>query len=300
MIELAFNESAAGALKFAKSMRRGDILQGATAVFGGTEKERQEAIKPRAWNGVPMEGGSKDVATLSLYLDIGDISDTLDMEAGMPVRKKTLDSLFEKYPGVPDEIWKANRNTLSRLQEAKKTSEPVRMWVCAGNPAELCGLYFVCRLMSDSAVPLSVVRVPEMIEKTDSIVSYRSTGDINAEDMGRYAVAYEEPVSELKRIVFSHSWGMMARENVPLRAVVNGTLMGVPEDFYDFALRANTPDGEFRIAQLIGRALPETPGIGDQWLYLRIESMLQSGELVLVSPAEDHHYSAVVKRSSGR
>ena len=294
MIELAFNESAAGALKMAKSTKQGDVLNGVIAVFGGTKKERCEARKPRVWSGVTMEGDSRDVAVLTLALDIGDISDTV---GGMAGRKKTLDSLFWDYPGVSDEIWESNQSSLSRLEEAKTKLEPVRMWICAGNPAELCGLYFVCRLMFDSAAPLSVVRVPEMIEKTDSIVSYRSSADINPEDIGRYAIAYEEPVSELQRIVFSHSWGMMARESAPLRAVINGSLMGVREDFYDFALRANMPDGEFRIAQLIGRALSDLPGIGDQWLYLRVEAMLRSGELVMVSEAaDDHHFSAVVKR----
>jgi hypothetical protein len=305
MIELAFNESAAGALKMAKSMKQGDILQGAAGIIGGTGKERREAMKqakkPRAWTGVTMEGGSKDVAPLSLYLDIGDISDTLDMEAGMPVRKRALECLFGKYPGVPDEIWKTNQNTLSRLKEAKKTLEPVRLWVCAGNPAELCGLYFICFLMQDAAAPLSVVRVPEGIEKDGNIiVSYRNTGEISPEDMGKYT-EYEQPVSPGQRIVYATSWSGLARENAPLRAVVNGTLMGVPEDFYDFTLRANIPDGEFRIAQLIGRTLGLTPGIGDLWLYLRVEAMLQKGELVMVSPAgDDHHYQAVVKRSEGR
>ncbi len=300
MIELAFNESAAGALKFAKSMKHGDILQGAIAVFGGTAKERREAKKPRVWTGLTMEGGSGDVAPLSLYMDIGDISDTLDTDAGMPGRKKALDDLFAEYLGVSDEIWKANQITLSRLEEAKKTREPVRMWICNGNPSELCGLYFICRLFADTAVPLSAVRIPEQVEKDGCIVSYRGTGDVNAEDMGRYA-GYEEPVSGLQRIVFSNSWSDLVRENAPLRALVNGSLMSVPEDFYDFALRANMPDGKFRIAHLIGRTLNHTPGVGDQWLYLRVESMLKSGELFMVSAAEgDHHYSAVVQRNPGR
>ncbi len=305
MIELAFNESAAGGLKYAKSMKQGDILQGSVGIIGGTEKERREAMKqamkPRAWTGVTMEGGAKDVAPLNLYLDIGDIADTLDMEAGMPLRKRALEYLFEKYPGVPDEIWKANQKTLSRLREAKKTLEPVRMWVCAGNPAELCSLYFICFLMHDAAAPLSVVRVPGEIEKDgDIIVSYRNTGEINPEDMGKYT-QYEQPVSPVQRIFYATSWSGLARENAPLRAVVNGTLMGVSEEFYDFTLRANMPDGEFKIAQLIGKTLGLTPGIGDLWLYLRVEAMLQKGELVMVRPAgDDHHYQAVVKRSEGR
>lgn len=294
MIELAFNESAAGALKLAKSMKQGDRMDSAVAIIGGTAKERREAKKLRAWPGVTMEGSSKDVEALSLYLDIGDISDT---DGGMAARRKLLNGLFANYPGVSDEIWATNRHALSRLQEAKTTLEPVRMWICACNPAELCGLYFICRLMADAAPPLSVVRIPEQIEKEGCIVSCRHTGEINPEELGKYA-GYEEPVSGLQRSVFADIWSGLARGNAPLRAVINGSLMGVPIDFYDFALRKSMPEGEFRIAQLIGKTLNNTPGVGDQWLYLRIESMLQSGELIMVSAAADHHYSAVVKRGN--
>ena len=293
MIELAFNESAAGALKMAKSMKQGEILQGAVAVFGGTIEERRKAKKPHAWTGIMMKGTSKDVAALTIALDIGDI---LDIETSIDGRKRLLDDLFFEYPGVTDEIWKTNQHTLARLQAAKETLEPVRMWIRENDPAELCGLYFICREMADTQTPLLVVCVPAEIENDCSIVNYRNTGDINSEDLGKYT-GYEKTVSALQRSVFAQRWKKLVCENAPLRAVVNGTLMSVQEDFYDFALRTNMPEGQFNIAHLIGNTLNNMPSIGDQWLYQRIQAMLQSGELVMVSAAiGDHHYSAVVKR----
>lgn len=95
MIELAFGESPAGALKLAKSMKQGDRLNGAIGVIGGTRKEQREAKKPRNWSGITMEGSSKDVEALTLALDIGDIS---DMDTGMNTRKKLLDDLFKAFP----------------------------------------------------------------------------------------------------------------------------------------------------------------------------------------------------------
>lgn len=73
----------------------------------------------------------------------------------------------------------------------------------------------------------------------------------------------------------------------------------MPEDFYDFALRANLPDGEFKVAELIGKTLCQISGVGDRWLFLRLAAMLQSGELIAVAEAtEDHPYSGVLKRSN--
>jgi len=107
-----------------------------------------------------------DVEALTLALDIGDIS---DMDTDINARQKLLDELFADFPGMPDRIGETNRHALARLQEVKATLELVRMWVCAGNPAKQCGLFFVCRLLLDARTPLSVVRVPEQIEKDNGI-----------------------------------------------------------------------------------------------------------------------------------
>lgn len=295
MIELAFSQSSAGGLKIAKAMKQGEHVNGAFFFIGGTRPERREARKPRAWTGITMEGSPEDVEALTLALDIGDIS---DLDSGMNVRQKLLEELFGEFPGVADGIGETNQHALLRLQKVKVTQEAVRMWICAGNPEELCGLYYICHLLADALAPLSVVRVPEQIENDDSIISYRSTGEIVSEAFGAYTV-YEEPISELCRKAYGNNWIDLARENAPLRAVVNGSLIGVPQDFYDFALRANMPDGEFKVARLIGKTLGRIPGVGDRWLFLRIQAMLESGELIRVSAAtEDHPYSEVVKRTT--
>jgi hypothetical protein len=295
MIELVFGESTAGLLKLAKSLKQGDLINGAIASIGRNRKEQHEAKTPCYWSGITMGGSSTDVQALTLALDIGDIS---DMDTDMNARKKILDYMFENFSGASAAIRETNQHTLTRLQEAKATLEPVRIWICSSDPEELCGLYFVCGLMVDAQTPLSVVRVPEQIEKDNCIISYRSTGEITPEAFGAFT-EYEEPISVLQRRVFANLWNGFVRENAPLRAVVNGNLISVPKDFYDFALRANMQDGEFRVVQLIGQTLCQIPGVGDHWLFLRIQAMLQSGELITVSAAtEDHLYSAVVKRSN--
>lgn len=293
MIELAFSESAAGGLKYAKSMTQGERLSGAVGVIGGTRKERRSVKTPRAWTGVTMEGGSRDVAALTLALDIGDLS---DMDAGMDGRKRVLDHQFGDFADVSDTIWRTNQHTLARIREARSTLEPIRLWICPGDPGELCGLYCVCYIMGDSGTPLSVVRIPGEIERDGGITWYRGTGEVPAEELGALA-AQETPVSALMRCSYATLWSGLTRENAPLRAVVNGRIMGVPADFYDFALRAQMPEGECRVAHLIGRTLGEMPGVGDRWLFLRIREMIAAGELIEVLPPEgDHPYSGTVRR----
>jgi hypothetical protein len=294
MIELAFNESTAGALKAAKSVKNENKVYAVVGFIGNEEKDQNEFEKSSIWTGIAMEGSSKDVEALTLALDIGNIS---DMDIGMSSRKKLLDKLFEIFPGVSDAIWKTNQHALKRLEEAKKSLEPVRMWVCVSNPAELCGMYFVCNMMVHVPTPLSMVCVPWQIENDKDIIKYFSTGEISPEKLGAFQ-KYEEPISELQRKANTNAWNDLVRENAPLRAVVNGNLISVPEDFYDFALRANMPEGEFKVAQLIGKTLGYIPGVTDRWLFLRIQAMLQTGELIMTAAGtDDHPYLDVVMRN---
>jgi len=53
------------------------------------------------------------------------------------------------------------------------------------------------------------------------------------------------------------------------------------------------------VAKLIGKTLNQISSVGDRWFFLRIQAMLQTGELISVSAATgDHPYSGVVKRSN--
>ena len=295
MIELTFGESPAGALKIAKSMKQGDYMPGAAAVFGGSEEERLEAVKPHRWSGLTMEGSSKDVVALNLALDIGDIS---DMDSGMNARKKVTDDLFTDFSGVADQIWRTNRYALHRLDESKSTLEPIRMWISTSDPAELCGLYFICHYMLEAQTPLSVVRVPMQMEKDNSLIFYRSTGEVPPEEMGAF-LRYEEPLSPCQRSAYATIWRELVSVNAPLRAIINGSIINVPIDFYDFALRSNMADEELGVARLIGKTINQMPGVGDRWLFLRLQAMIESGELIEVSRAtEDHPYSGVLRRDS--
>ncbi|HEX3019246.1 MAG TPA: DUF3658 domain-containing protein [Chitinispirillaceae bacterium] len=293
MIELAFSESAAGSLKLAKSSRLSSRKCDQVISVGGAHEEKNQDEKSDVRSEVTIEISPMDVEALTLSLDIGDIS---DMDTGINPRQKIIEELFTAFPGVPDAIIQTNLHVLARLQQVKETMEHIRMWVCSTNPSELCGLYYVCSILANAKTTLSVVRVPDLIEKNNGIINYRDVGEIIPETLGALTV-YEEPVSQLRCRFYANSWIELVNENAPLRAIVNGNVIGVPKDFFDFALRANMPEGEFIVAKLIGKTLGQLSGVGDRWLYLRIQAMLESGELVQVSaPTDDHPYSGVVKR----
>ena len=82
----------------------------------------------------------------------------------------------------------------------------------------------------------------------------------------------------------SHRWRQLQEENTLLRAVINGRLHSVPEDFYDGMLLSRLPEAgqTIRLAELLGRTLGECqPGIGDWWLACRAEALAAEGRFRL-------------------
>lgn len=78
-------------------------------------------------------------------------------------------------------------------------------------------------------------------------------------------------------------------------------LRRLPEDAYDFSIRRALAEAprEFREGRLIGDILGRCAlGISDGWLAMRIEAMVQSGELAVAREAKaDRLYSRVLRRA---
>lgn len=183
--------------------------------------------------------------------------------------------------------------------DCQANGEEVRIWIADWDPGDLCGLYYVCDLLRNAELPVSLVRVPrEKVRSDGTMTTYRGLGEVLPEELGELAVG-AVTLTDVQRRAYANRWRELVSENAPLRAVVNGQLMSVEEDHYDFALRAALPEGTnpVRAASLIGGALSRLPGVGDVWLYCRILAMLAAGELQEVTPADpDRPYSAMIAR----
>ena len=308
MLELVFDHSLAGAMRQAKGHPWGVTISQGVKFYVRTDDA--EETPPESWsepctiktdwNGEVLEGTAADVVPLSLGLHIGDLSgmEGADISARMEVLRQ-LDDPWEKIsePGWKKD-WEQNLETLARLERAKGEGEPVRIWATAWCPHEVCGLYHACQLLGDAKGPVYWVCPPEEIVRKDGTLEVvHGLGQFPPETLGDLAAGAVELHPELRRLHANH-WKELVKENAPLRAVVNGTVMSVPEDFYDFAVRRNlTEDEPKKMGSVIANTLQQVPGIGDTWLYLRIMEMVGMGEVQIVEPATpDHPYSAKIRK----
>jgi len=229
------------------------------------------------------EESVEEVLSLALDLDVGEIAGLgRDTNARLPV----MESLYGHFPGVPEIIARLSREAMEKLLSAAEAGKAIRCWVCEADPSEMCTLYFLCHLLEGTPAEIRVVRVAKEIVKGRKVVRYRSTGEIAGEDFTLF-LGEEEALTPLKRALYAAMWEELADENAPLRACVNGRVVSVPADFYDFAIRACLPEGEFTAGQLIEAVLRRISGVGDAWIYRRILALAEAGELERVSAPRD-------------
>lgn len=288
MKEIVFSESAKASMKFAQRYDAEQMLRdGPTAVIGKCPS--QEELR-RMWAGEPLGGNPQDVLGLEFCLDMGDVSGDI---AG-PRRAEELRRL--RF-WAEDSILESSAKDLETAKAAARNGEKIRIWV-SNAPASACGLRHLLWEIRDCDCPVSVVELPGLRENGDGTVTHYT--DWNEVQPGHFArfLQLERELGSVERRVLAFEWIEAQKENAPLRALVNGRLLGVPEDFYDHLLRRCMPDGLFRVGRLIGDVLGRySLGVDDGWYYLRLQAMVKNGELKVVDSGDgDHPYSATLRR----
>lgn len=318
MVEVVFGASARGSLRQAQHYGEGPWHGAAFGVvLGNTNgrpvskreiqaaQRRVEEQSRREWEeAVPLGGNPGDIYCLDLVLSMGDISE----ETPGPLRQQALEELLraawnaEEARKQTQTVGEETRAVLDDVAARSAAGETVRVWYSQQSD-ELCGAYFLMeRLQSTgSAGPVSLVELPQWEERPDGTMVHRlGWGEVSPGEWGRLAAAAYTP-SPVQLRFFANCWRQLRWENAPLRAVVNGQLMGVPADFYDGFIRRAiaAADREFHQAHVIGQVLGYQLGIGDAWVALRMEEMLRAGllEVVTQAPPDGPAYRRVLRRT---
>jgi len=151
------------------------------------------------------------------------------------------------------------------------------------------------------AGPVSIVKLPEW--ETDDkgyFVQKNSWGEVTPEEWRRY-LALQKTVLPGFILSYASHWQKLQAESAPLRALLNGQLVGTSEELYDdFILREIAAESEeFQEAMIVGRVLGKYQlGIGDSWVAIRIEEMIHAGkrEAVTVGEKDVPSYHRVLKK----
>lgn len=296
MVEITFSESAACSIQMLKSdhirsscstsvkFRQAEKSDISTKNSGSNMCKVEELYFNNAEISDLVEDFCENTLCFPLSLSIGDISEPFSDE-----RTEFLQSLMRisgsAFADVGQTLMATARKALERLRSAE---EPVRIWY-SDHPDELCGFCHLMTLLPKDA-DVRVVKLPEYEVLGSELRRYSSWGDLEPEELRRF-LPLERPLSGIERRCFAGLWSELRSENGPLRAVINGRLRTVGEDFYDcFLLRELQQQPEqFSEAHLIGRILGRYDlGISDWLLAWRIEELISRGMLTPITEPEEN------------
>lgn len=304
MLEVVFGDSAKGSLVVAQHYGAGQYHSGYIGIIGHhedgsslTEAEAQAELekveaKARAdWEqAVPLGGRPDDIFAFSLALSVGNIP----AEGFLQHRQETLERLWgvdadgEKRAS---ETLRQAKAALERLQDRLRTEASLRIWY-SDQPEERCGLSWLMAELQPWKCPdceILLVKLPEWEQETeDTLIRHSGWGEIEPGRWHRYLPLAQSASPVLCRSLAAQ-WHELQEENTPLRGVLNGQLVSLPEDVYDsFLCRELDKMPEiFWETRLIGQVLgKDALGISDGLLHLRIEQLCQAGCLEVETPPE--------------
>lgn len=242
----------------------------------------------------------KDVVCLGFQLDVGEIKKPVTSE----YRARLLYSLLYQEQWGADIEMKSDLerlgsvyvNEFARLFEYIEKGEPIRIWYSSA-PYSMCGLLWLCSKLRGRGASVYVVRLPRVIVKGNSAVSYSSWGEVSPSDFQRF-LKRERELSKEEIKVYAHYWSALKQENAPLRAVVNGSVIGVPASFYDFLIWKYLGNEPVKEAYLIGKLLAKNPlGIADWWYARRIDKFIAQNRIKIVENSPEK-YERIIARNA--
>lgn len=293
MLEVVFSDSAKGSMKVAKNYNEKSMLSGASGYIG--EKPSKAKLK-KHFEGQAVGGNARDVVNIGFSLDVGDISGSIDGDERQNVFLK-LWGRFDFDNNEKEEFFYNQRKDMEKLLYAAINGNPIRIWK-SNIPYSICGFYFICNVLRNIDCEISVVSLPEYKQVSENeIVTYSDWGQIEPGKFYQF-LPLERQLSQSEKRMFSNRWIDLIRENALLRAVVNGKLISVPEDFYDYIITKNIPDDDFLMARFIGKIMGNYDlGVSDRWYVFRIEKMIEENKLIIVENKDmSHPYGKILRK----
>lgn len=180
---------------------------------------------------------------------------------------------------------------LTELKTRLEHGEELRLWFSQKSPEEYCGFcWLMAELKEIESAVLYAASLPNYFKLPDDCTLTCSDWGSVEPELWKPLLQQKTPLLRAHAIGAAMHWWELEAENAPLRAVVNGSLVSVPADFYDhFILRELEKETDaFIEARLIANVMGIYQlGIGDHLLHERMEIFIQEGILAVVSPAEE-------------
>ena len=226
-----------------------------------------------------------DVLPLDLHLNYG----SLDGDIIETQTKRNVDTLKWFYKDITEnELQKEYKKELKKAykaQELLKTflleGQEIRLWL-SNNANDRCGLYWFCNFAKEYENKISIISCPGY--EYDSIKNKTTENRNWASFSNPYFMAeFTEKSQVLNKneiLAYSQTWEYIVKENAPLRILVDDSIVGVEESFFDNAILSFVSTEPKSQSFVMGKMLGKWQGGCDAaFISERIEHLIESSKI---------------------
>ena len=195
------------------------------------------------------------------------------------------------------ELASKEASQLNQLKKRMEQQEDVMVWT-SRNAADLCGLYFLCSQFEKNSGKIWIVDLPEVMEnkRTGQLQFCQNWAQVLPESFSE-VLPHAKLLSQKEVSLFASRWKELVLENAPLRLVINGSLVSVPEDFYDSFLLEQLSGKPKTKANLIGSILGKADfDLSEKWIRRRIGALTETKEIQEIPNAQNPDQCLLCRR----
>ncbi|QXE20084.1 DUF1835 domain-containing protein [Clostridium sp. 001] len=219
---------------------------------------------------------NQKVIVFSDDLSHGPIKDEVDIEERINWWSTVDQDEYFANCGVED--LKENYNTFHDEISKVENSNILYLWYGSGQ--EICGMLYALELLKDRNLNIYLINVTDTIVKhKDNVYFVRSVGQINPEDIKKYAVAKQKLDSNKYEELLS-TWELLKKDNSMLRIFKNEKIKSEDENYFDIDILKYIPKEFRKSARIVGSAMGNSElEISDTYIFWRVKELVKCGKI---------------------
>lgn len=199
----------------------------------------------------------------------------------------TEDELQDEYT----EQLKNTHNTLMTTKQYLSDGHNIRLWL-SNTANDRCGLYWFCDFVKNYANTISIVMCPGFeyshSGQTASVnKSWASFSDL------KFVASFASAAHILdlqERAAYAREWSLLVRDNAPLRILIDDSIVGVEESFFDNIILGFIAGEPQKQVTVMGKMLGKWQGGCDvAFISMRIEHLVSTGKVKVCEENVDEH-----------
>ena len=228
---------------------------------------------------------SDGVFPLNLHLNYGHLDCNIFEEQAKrnvntikyTVKTITEEELQEAYT---EEVTDIN-NKINDIEKFLVNGHAIRLWL-SNTASDRCGLYWFSHFAKDYSNDISIVLCPGY-----EYIPYLRTAHIqpdwalfSAPDFVAQFASTAKILDEHEKSAYAEAWPLLVKQNSPLRILIDNTIVGVDETFFDSIILSFVKPEPQSQKTVMGKMLGKWQGGCDAaFISMRIEHFINKGNI---------------------